>query len=228
IDGRLDPLAGLSLAHRLATAAEPAAILFIAPREASEAVAGLAAAQLAAVIEEPVTETALANAVSSVMASAGAETMARGTMAGLALLVADDDDANRERLRALLERAGHKVEMAADGGAALAALDRGGFDAALIALDMPGVSGDAVAKLHRLRHPGGVLPLVALAAHATGETEARCREAGFDAAQLGASVAGARAARNAAANAPASAAPDVTPISDHPRFFGDGAEIVRE
>src|SRR6185312_8080635 len=36
------------------------------------------------------------------------------------------------------------------------------------------------------------------------------------------------AARTAAANAPAPAAPGVTPISDHPRFFGDGAEIVRE
>ena len=132
---------------------------------------------------------------------------------GLSLLVADDDAASRERLKTALERAGHTVELAADGGAALAALDRGGLDAALIELDMPGVSGDAVARLHRLRHPGGALPLVALAGTVTGETEARCREAGFDAvlrrpleaAQLGAAIAAARAARGAAGSAPADA-----------------------
>ncbi len=203
LDGRHDPLASLSLAHRLATGAEPAAILFIAPHDASGAVAGLAAARLAAVIEEPVTEGALASAVLSVIAAAGD---APAPAAGLALLIADHDPANRERIKTLLERAGHAIEAAADGGAALAALDGGGFDAALIALDMPGVSGDAVARLHRLRHPGGTLPLFALVANGSAETEARCREAGFDAvlrrpfdaAELGPAVAGARAARGTA------------------------------
>ncbi len=123
-------------------------------------------------------ETALASAVLSIAAAAGE---APAPAVGLALLIADHDPANRERIKNLLERAGHTIEGAADGGAALAALDRGGFDAALIELDMPGVSGDAVAKLHRLRHPGGTVPLFALAAGASAETEARCRDAGFDA-----------------------------------------------
>ena len=101
---------------------------------------------------------------------------------------------------------------------------------------MPGVSGDAVARLHRLRHPGGALPLVALAGTVTGETEARCRDAGFDAvlrrpleaAELGAAIAAARAARGAAGNVPADALSDVTPISSHPRFPSEPAETVRE
>jgi two-component system, sensor histidine kinase RpfC len=234
IDGRHDPLGGLSLAHRLATASPHPTILFLAPPQASAAVAGLAATQLGAVIEEPVTETALANALLSVLAATGAEPDASPSR--LTLLVADDNPDTRERLKSILERAGHRVELASDGGAALAALDKGGVDGALLDLDMPGVSGDAVAKLHRLRHPASALPLIALAADASAATDARCREAGFDAAltkpadaaQLVAAIDAARAARTASARAPAPDSPDVTPISSHPRFLGEGAEIVRE
>ncbi len=232
IDGRRDPLAGLSLAHRFATAQQRPPILFIAPRQASEAVAGLAATQLAAVIEEPVSDQDLASGLMSLLALP--ETAAART-ASLHLLVADDSAANRENLKALLERAGHRVELAADGGAALAILDRGGFDLALLDLEMPGVSGDAVAKLHRLRHPGDEVPLVALVADAGAETAARCREAGFDAviakpadaAQLLAIVSELRTARATRQDAGAQPAPEVTPISSHPRFLGDG-EVVRE
>ena len=235
IDGRRDPLAGLSLAHRFATAHQRPPILFIAPRQASEAVAGLAAAQLAAVIEEPVSDQDLASGLMSLLASAETESAATQAAASLHLLVADDSAANRETLKNLLERAGHRVEVASDGGAALAILDKGGFDVALLDLEMPGVSGDAVAKLHRLRHPGDEVPLVALVADAGAETAARCREAGFDAvvakpadaAQLLAIISELRAARAARQRTSAPPGPEVTPISSHPRFLGDG-EVVRE
>jgi two-component system, sensor histidine kinase RpfC len=233
IDGRRDPLAGLSLAHRFATAQLRPPILFIAPRQASEAVAGLAATQLAAVIEEPVSEQELASGLRRLLASADSEASAPHA-ASLRLLVADDSTANREALKTLLESARHRVELAADGGAALAMLDRGGFDLALLDLEMPGVSGDAVAKLHRLRHPGDEVPLVALVADGSAETAARCREAGFDAivtkpadaAQLLAAIAELRA-RTLRPRASSSAGPEVTPISSHPRFLADG-EVVRE
>jgi len=234
IDGRRDPLAGLSLAHRFATAPQRPPILFIAPRQASEAVAGLAATQLAAVIEEPVSDQDLASGLMSLLASAETEAAAVRT-ASLRLLVADDSASNRDTLKGLLERAGHRVEAAADGGAALAMLDRGGFDAALLDLEMPGVSGDAVAKLHRLRHPGDEVPLVALVSDAGAETAARCREAGFDAiiakpadaSQLLAVIAELRATRARRPEAEGTAGPEVTPIASHPRFLGDG-DIVRE
>jgi len=242
IDGRSDPLAGLSFAHRVTTsAAQRPTILFIAPAQASEAVAGLAAMQLAAVIEEPVSEPALASAFLSILAGASGEEAEEALPAPpprvLKVLVADDDTANREVLKNLLGRAGHQVETATDGGAALAALDRGGFDLALLDLNMPGMSGDAVAKLYRMRHPGERMPLVALTADATGETEFLCREAGFDAVltkpleagQLLAAIEELRARRAAEKGPPAALpGPVVTPISDHPRFLGDGAEVVDE
>ena len=242
IDGRIDPVAGLSLAHRLASgAAQRPTVLFIAPAQASEAVAGLAPTQLGAVIEEPVTEASLASAFLSVLASASDDAAAQQAPAEvqrrLRVLVAEDNAANREILKNFLGRAGHLVEIATDGGAALSALDKDGYDLALIDLNMPGVSGDAVAKLHRLRHPAAHLPLVALTADATDATELLCREAGFDAvltkpieaAQLLATIdelfkQGAAAERRLVQAEPT---PVVTPISDHPRFLPEG-EVVDE
>ena len=121
IDGRSDPVAGLSLAHRLASGApERPSVLFIAPAQASEAVAGLAATQLAAVIEEPLSETAVASAVLSVIAQGG-DRDGRTARAGsgrrsLRVLVAEDNPANREILKNFLGRAGHRVEVTVDGG----------------------------------------------------------------------------------------------------------------
>lgn len=242
IDGRSDPVAGLSLAHRLAGAgAERPTLLFIAPAQASEAVAGLAAAQLDAVIEEPLSEAAVASAVLSVLAAAGegeddeaAPLEPAAAPRRLTILVAEDNPANREILKNLLGRAGHTVEVTTDGGSALAALENAGFDLALIDLNMPSVSGDAVAKLYRLRHPGTRLPLVALTADATEETEILCREAGFDAvltkpieaAHLLATI-DEMHARAPERRAPVVVpTPVVTPISDHPRFAGEATEVI--
>ncbi len=116
IDGRADPVAGLSLAHRFASgAALRPTVVFIAPAQASEAVAGLAATQLAAAIEEPVTETALASAFLSVLAVATEETSApppeEARPRRLKVLIAEDDAASREILRNLLGRAGHQIEI---------------------------------------------------------------------------------------------------------------------
>jgi two-component system sensor histidine kinase RpfC len=242
IDGRIDPVAGLSLAHRLSSGAtQRPTVLFIAPAQASEAVAGLAPTQLGAVIEEPVTEAALASAFLSVLTATGDDAAATQAPADvqrhLRILVAEDNAANREILKNFLGRAGHLVEIATDGGAALAALDKDGYDLALIDLNMPGVSGDAVAKLHRLRHPGAHLPLVALTADATDATELLCREAGFDAvltkpieaAQLLATIDELFKHGGPAERRPAQAEPTpvVTPITDHPRFLPEG-EVVDE
>lgn len=63
------------------------------------------------------------------------------------VLVADDDPQFAELLRVWLEEAGFAVETANSGIAAGAALERGGFDAAVLDVLMPGVSGDAIAEV---------------------------------------------------------------------------------
>jgi two-component system sensor histidine kinase RpfC len=207
IDGTQNPLAGLSLAHRAMTAmATPPVMLFIAPARGSEAIAGLAASQLAAVIETPLGEADLASALLGILA--GDERLARfatpeapRVRAGappvsapakveipsiaaskpLKILVAEDNAANVKVLKGVLEGAGHEIEIATDGEAALSALERTRFDVALLDINMPEVNGYEVAKLYRVGHLGEWrLPIVALTADATSETERLCREAGMD------------------------------------------------
>lgn len=60
------------------------------------------------------------------------------------VLVADDDRANREALAQLLGRAGHQVTLAADGEQALDRLASERFDAVIVDLNMPRVSGRAL------------------------------------------------------------------------------------
>jgi two-component system, sensor histidine kinase RpfC len=253
LDGRADPLAALSLTHRLAVASpHPPLALFIAAPGGAESIAGLAAAHLAAVVEAPIGDAALASALLAALAS---DTKTLADMAEplphdapaphptlpaparpLKILVAEDNNANRKILRRILEIAGHQVAVANDGEAALSMLDRDRFDLALMDINMPEMSGYEVTKLYRMEHLGEArLPIIALTADSTSETERQCREAGMDAvltkpveaAHLLAAIDGTYARVALPGNA-ALGSPVVTPISAHPRYFSDVGAVVDE
>src|SRR6185312_10471561 len=192
LDGRADPLAVAS--------PHPPIALFIAAPGGSESIAGLAATHLAAVVESPIGDAAMASALLAALASDTktmaelAEPLRREAPAPTAspmlpaparplkILVAEDNNANRKILRRILELAGHQVAVANDGEAALSMLDRDRFDLALMDINMPEMSGYEVTKLYRMEHLGEArLPIIALTADATSETERQCREAGMDA-----------------------------------------------
>jgi PAS domain S-box-containing protein len=100
----------------------------------------------------------------------------------LRVLVAEDNEYNQRLVLRLLEKHGHAAELVADGHAALAALARGGFDVALLDLQMPGMDGLQVIAEWRRREAGTGrrLPVVAVTAHSmTGDRE-RCLRAGMD------------------------------------------------
>jgi len=276
VDGTQNPLAGLSLAHRARTAmATPPVMLFIAPARGSEAIAGLAASQLAAVIEAPLCDTDLASALIGILAAderpaklAEAEppaprvavatkaatpalTAALATPAPhpaeipsiaaakpLRILVAEDNPGHAKVLRGVLENAGHEVEITTDGEAALSALERARFDIALLDINLPEVNGYEVAKLYRVGHIGEWrLPIVALTADATSETERLCREAGMDAvltkpveaAELLTTLDEIHARLTRPERIAVGAPPMVvTPITAHPRFIPDSGATVDE
>ena len=69
------------------------------------------------------------------------------------VLVADDDAHIREVARFALARAGHEVELAADGIAALTRLDAGGIDLVVLDVLMPELDGLAVCRRVRDRVP---------------------------------------------------------------------------
>jgi CheY-like chemotaxis protein len=57
------------------------------------------------------------------------------------VLVVDDEPAVRMTIKLVLERAGHRVSVAADGRAGLAVLAAGGIDLLVVDLFMPGMDG---------------------------------------------------------------------------------------
>src|SRR6201986_5203509 len=96
-------------------------------------------------------------------------------MAEAALLLVDDDAPILRMLARTLEAEGYAVESAADGGAALAAVERNVPDAIVLDVSMPGLDGLSVTR--RLRAKGLRVPILLL----TARDAVHERVAGLDA-----------------------------------------------
>jgi two-component system, OmpR family, response regulator MprA len=92
-----------------------------------------------------------------------------------AILVVDDDAPIRRMLDRTLSAEGYAVETAADGGAALAAVERSTPDLVVLDVGMPGVDGLSVSR--RLRAKGLAVPVLLL----TARDSVPDRVAGLDA-----------------------------------------------
>lgn len=101
----------------------------------------------------------------------------------LSILVVEDNIVNRKILCRLLSRIRHRWQAVANGEEALDILQEKQFDLVLMDLNMPVMNGIEATKLHRFSEVGGGrgLPIVALTADGTPETQKRCRDAGMDA-----------------------------------------------
>jgi CheY-like chemotaxis protein len=101
---------------------------------------------------------------------------------GLRILVVDDVSLNRMTARAMLEHAGHVVDDAAGGPAALAAIAAGPLpDIILMDQSMPGMDGYTTAKhIRAMAGPAGRLPILAVTANALPEDIEASRAAGMN------------------------------------------------
>ncbi|MUV14891.1 response regulator [Lysobacter sp. HX-5-24] len=104
----------------------------------------------------------------------------RARVRSLDLLIADDHAANRMVLQRLLQKAGHRVTSVGDGEEVLDALSANSFDAAIVDLHMPGVSGlDLLRELRVMEAGGGKrTPVIVLTADVTPEAIQQCAQAG--------------------------------------------------
>ena len=109
--------------------------------------------------------------------AAGFRTRRSGT-----ILLVDDNPANRTITARLLEKAGHTVETANDGGAALSAVTSSDYDLIFMDVQMPGLDG--IAATERIRRweyqQDRHVPIVGLSAVTQPEEQQRCRQAGMD------------------------------------------------
>jgi two-component system sensor histidine kinase RpfC len=169
----------------------------------------------------------------TVEAAAASADGARARRSALRVLVAEDNPVNRRVTARLLERAGFQATLVESGEDALDALAETDFDAVLLDINMPGISGLDVVKLYRM---GAMdqprIPILALSADATVETKEAALAAGIDVyltkpvepgrliATIEASIAG-RSDRRAA---PLQPAPQPTPPGEGVALAGEALD----
>jgi two-component system, sensor histidine kinase RpfC len=249
VDGRRDPVDALSVTSRVGGhGLEPLALL-LADTEHIESLASLAGARVSALLREPLDETRLRRALHALPApemdapaiegdeerKAGEITLTRRP---LKILLAEDNAANRMIIHRILELAGHTCLTANDGEEALQILDQSSVDLVLMDINMPELSGYEAAKLYRMAHLDEPrMPILALTADATSQTERLCREAGMDgvltkpieASHLLATIESVseRVAAGMLATEPGTPGV-VTPIAQHPRYGVDSGAVLDE
>jgi two-component system NtrC family sensor kinase len=81
---------------------------------------------------------------------------------GATLLIVDDDQTSRERLREIFENADYRVVTATEASSALRVLKGVRCDLVALDLEMPGVDGLALCRLLRAQPITGKLPIIAL------------------------------------------------------------------
>ncbi|HMC65541.1 MAG TPA: sigma-54 dependent transcriptional regulator [Gemmataceae bacterium] len=94
--------------------------------------------------------------------------MATPAHKSLRLLFADDEKSLQEFMRSELPRLGHEVTVCPDGRAALKALEKSTFDAAILDLRMPGLNGIEV--LEQLKQVAPDTEALVMTGHASMET----------------------------------------------------------
>ena len=100
------------------------------------------------------------------------------TASGARVLLVEDNAINALLAKTLLSREGCAVDLAANGPAALSALEVADYDLILMDMRMPGLSGiETTQRLRALRH---TCPVVALTANAFEDDRHACLEAGMN------------------------------------------------
>ena len=110
-----------------------------------------------------------------------ARALAPRSLAGVRVLVVDDDDDLREALALVLGAAGAIVTCAATSAGARAAMLDGHHEVFVSDIELADADGYALVSAIRAMSEGRRICAVALTAHATGPDIARARAAGFDA-----------------------------------------------
>jgi PAS domain S-box-containing protein len=113
-------------------------------------------------------------------APAAAETE-QGWLAGLRVLVVEDNPTNRLVATSMLGQLGAEVEIAEDGAAGVAAVERADFDLIFMDIQMPVMDGvEATRRIRAMPEPKGLVPIVATTANVMPEQLAAYRLSGIN------------------------------------------------
>jgi CheY-like chemotaxis protein/HPt (histidine-containing phosphotransfer) domain-containing protein len=99
----------------------------------------------------------------------------------LRVLLVEDNRINQQFARALLEKAGHFVEVADNGHKAVDAMRRDDYDVVLMDIQMPELDGiQATQQIRKLPAPKSAVPIIAMTAHAMAGAREQYLAAGMD------------------------------------------------
>jgi CheY-like chemotaxis protein len=102
-------------------------------------------------------------------------------MRALRILVAEDNHVNQLLVRAMLEKAGHRIDVAGNGIEAVDAVYKRPYDIVLMDMQMPEMDGLAAARrIRSLDGPMAAVPIIALTANAMQGVREQVLAAGMD------------------------------------------------
>ncbi|GIL41718.1 ATP-binding protein [Roseiterribacter gracilis] len=167
--------------------------------------------------------------------AAGSEQPVPTRLRAARVLVAEDNPVNRRVIEKILRRGGFDPVVVEDGDEALDRLESESFDLFIVDVNMPGTNGIDVVKLYSIQQLGQErIPIVALTADTTLETQRRCIEAGVDfflpkpieADRLLRTLSGLLTARGTAAAVVGAPDGSVADIASHPRFQSSNDQVI--
>lgn len=135
------------------------------------------------VLTKPVTASMLFNAVSDAMSNRPTKRYhGNGLLAGVHLLVVEDNPLNQQVALGLLSAEGADVMLAGDGQTCIEQLSNADlqFDAVLMDIQMPGMDGYETARQIRLQPQLAKLPIIAMTANAMAADREACLAAGMN------------------------------------------------
>jgi CheY-like chemotaxis protein len=200
LDGRMPGIDGPALAAEISRSPQLAGcpLILLTSEDRQGGPARQRGQGIAAVVRKPIRQEELLETVHRVLSRSRPETAAEPDAPGgerdevavadpefphpLHVLVAEDNELNRQVVEHLLTRKGHSVQIARNGREALEALEHGTFDLLLLDVHMPELDGFRVIEAVRGRERGSDrhLPVVALTARSMKEDRERCLRAGMD------------------------------------------------
>ena len=105
----------------------------------------------------------------------------RATGRALTLLCAEDNPYGRVVMNTILGELGHRIDFVETGEAAVRAAERGGYDAVLMDVTLPGLDGlEATRRIRSLPAPQGEVPVIGISGRGDAADDAAARAAGMD------------------------------------------------